>query len=316
MSPVVIQFMKLLSFLPERHVYPLRIGMSRFLPWDPLSGRPSNPLSLFILTSKKDLNVLPLSIGSILSNLNVRNCPITIVSPASILTETKLITERIFHNVKLNFRSDESVLEQFDMERSMFPNSHSLMQILKFLCTLSASTNQSVVFDGDTIFLKERTWASADTIALIVPPEYQISHVRFVMSNFPFIKHSRLGFTTQSQLMDKIEIIRLIERSGGIDKFVSIFLSAMEESLNKSILESFPCEWQVYGDWILAQGKKKTLPCLYKNANVLRSELSLTDCFDWNIASISRVISDLQKRYSNFGTITLHAYLTNSTSSE
>ncbi len=308
--------MKLLSFFPERYVYPLRIGTSHFLPWDPLSGRQSNPLSLFILTSKKDLNVLPLSIGSILSNLDVRDHPITIVSPASILAEAKEISERIFHHVKLNFRSDESVLQQFDMERSMFPNSHSLMQILKFLCTLSASTEQSVVFDGDTIFLKERIWASADAIALIVPPEYQISHVRFVMSNFPFIKHSRLGFTTQSQLMDKVEIIRLVERSGGMNKFVQIFLSAMEESLNMAILESFPCEWQVYGDWMLAQGKKKTLPCVYKNANVLRSELSIADRPDWNIASISRVISDLQTRYSNFGTITLHAYLTNSTSSE
>ena len=201
--PLVLKLLKLSSSLPEQVIFPVRILLARLLPWDPLLLEKSSPMAVFLLTTRKDLDVLPYSLVSAINNIASNRSKITVVSPQECIAEiTGLIKEMCLED-RVSAKSDESLLHQFDLERNVFPNGHSLMQVIKFLCVLSSEIETSIVLDGDTVFLRRRVWNTKNRAVLVVPPEYQASHVRFVSKYFPNIGKSCLGFTTQAQVMNK-----------------------------------------------------------------------------------------------------------------
>ena len=278
------------------------------LPWDPLQYAKQSDLNVFILTTRKDLEVLPFSIYSVLENIALENSQLTIITPQRDLDIVIKIIEEHFPKRGIMTRSDESVLLQFALEPSMFPNSHSLMQILKFLCVLISSSLDSVVLDGDTLFLRRRNWSTAERLLLIIPPEYVNEHVSFVERLFTDTKHFSLGYTTQSQVMRQLWVQEMIASYGGLYSFVKLFTDSMAEYLEGRSSDIFPSEWQLLGDWLLTHHRKRIVFSSYLNLSLDRSLELPKDTVDGDSFRISRTVSEIEAKYHNFGSVSLHAY--------
>lgn len=300
----VVTLLKTLSVFDEAHSGRIRFLLSRLLPWDPLSGLPSNPISLFVLTTKKDLAVLPLSLYSIIEVLSSEGGGVTIVCPESDIENVRLVTNSLRSKHSFEIKSDESILSRNSLKRMDFPNSHSLMQVMKFLCSIESTTDDCLVLDGDTVFFRNKVWSSGESMTLIVPPEYNQAHVGFVRMNFAFFPHHRLGFTTQSQLIRRSLILSLIESSGGLNKFVKIFTTSMKQA-NK---HSFPCEWQLYGDWVCSTLGKKVFVSSYLNKSLVRSAVLDHTLENASFVDLHNLFIDLRRQFPSHGSISLHAY--------
>lgn len=300
----VLKLLRMLSIFDEAYTGYLRFLVSRLLSWDPLSGSSSNFLSYFLLTTEKDLAVLPLSLYSVSETLVGDQEIITIVCPQKDLHSVRMVTDRLQSLGSFVIRSDESILKQYGLKRSDFPNSHSLMQVMKFLCSLVSSTNDCLVLDGDTIYLRNKIWSSGENMTLIVPPEYNKAHVNFVKANFGTIRHSRLGFTTQSQIIRQSLVVRLIETVGGLDKFVNIFTSNMARSTETC----FPCEWQVYGDWVYSTLDQELTFSSYLNKSLPRTQVIKNTLTDASIADLTALFEALRSQFLFLGSLSLHAY--------
>jgi len=307
LRPLVVGLLKICVFFPEKFIFPFRILAARMLPWDPLNPDEEIPISIFILATRKDLETLPYSIVSILMNIASDDSIITIVSPQDCASDVAALLGEIDQENTVQVKTDESLIAQFGLLRAHFPNGHSLMQILKFLCVLSSDLPTSIVLDGDTIFLRRRIWATQNKSVLIVPPEYQTSHVKFVRDRFPIISHSGLGFTTQAQVMRKGWIEEMFMSLGGFDFVLDSFTDSMSQSINNSNSKEFPCEWQVLGDWLMS----------FKNDSVeIGSYLNISGARDIFISSRSVLtldflntwVTDLGKRMPTIASLSLHAY--------
>lgn len=296
-----------LSYLPEKICFPLRIFFCRFLPWDPLIGESEGKLNIFILTTKKDIDVLPFSLVSIIENVGVTNSSFTVVAPQSDLAE---IDERIsFLNFsQIDCCSDESLLNHFGLKRSQFSSGHSVMQILKFLCALKSTGENTLVLDGDTIFLRRRVWVSKKKVILVVPPEYQLQHVNFVRSYFPQIKHSNLGFTTQAQVIKSAWVAQLLDQCGGIQEVAKVFITAMQGHELRINPKIFPCEWQLYGDWVLNFHRNEIEIASYLNLSGNRDEFLPQNYRDISRKEIVDWLSNLTKMLKSTSSLSLHAY--------
>jgi hypothetical protein len=308
LSRFTISALRVTTFIPDKYSYPPRVLFSRLLPWNPLQGNDSLPLAIFILTTKKDIDVLPFSLFSVAKNIANPDSPITIVAPEkdsssihSLLTSLKL-------SQKTEVKSDESMLLEFGLARQAFPSSHSFMQILKFLCALSSEQENVVVLDGDTIFFRRRVWVTSKKITLVVPTEYERTHVQFVVEKFPNIHHSKLGFTTQAQVLRKSWVEEMIAESGGLKEFITLFTNAMREFLSGENLISFPCEWQVMGDWILTNKSGQIEFGSYLNISEVRSNILPRLDSKLSEATLDVLLNELSTEYHNYASLSLHAY--------
>ena len=308
--PLVLRLLKFMSFLPERIVFPMRILLARLLPWDPLSLDKSNSMSVFLLTTRKDFEVLPYSLASAINNIASDISMITVVSPQECISEITTLLKKMRLEEMVSAKSDESLLEKFDLKRNDFPNGHSLMQVLKFLCVLSSQSEASIVLDGDTVFLRRRVWATENRAVLVVPPEYQAAHVRFVKKYFPNIRKSRLGFTTQAQVMKKEWVEEMFQSVGGVEYVIDSFTGAMRNYISDVDLDSFPCEWQFLGDWLMTYKRGSVEIGSYLN---ISSDRNLyISSFDSDVSEDS-LISWLRKLSEDFpfvASLSLHAYKT------
>jgi hypothetical protein len=301
--------LKLTSFFPENLFFPERIFLARFLPWDPLYPNHEETKSIFLLTTSKDLDVLQFSLASVMKNIAREGSAVTIVAPDTCGPLIRNLIRELSFPYPIRLKSDESILEEFGLDRSRFPTGHSLMQIIKFLCVLSSEDSHSIVLDGDTIFLRRRVWATRNRIVLVVPPEYQSSHVHFVERNFQQISHSKLGFTTQAQVMKKDWVQEMVEAVGGLESLVSTFTEAMTKFLTREDLQTFPCEWQFLGDWLLTH-KKDSIE-LSSYLNISRSRVSILPPAgdSKSLEYLDAWVSELTKQFSGEASISLHAYL-------
>ncbi len=300
--------LKILSWNRNKPYFKSRLLLSNMLPWDPLHDKSPSELSVFLLTTRKDLEVLGLSIYSVKKNIAFGGSQLIVVTPVSDLEVVSKIIDENFPNLGIVAMSDEAILEDFNLDRSVFPNSHCLMLILKFLCVLTSPSDDCIVLDGDTIFLRRRTWSDSENLVLVVPPEYICDHVYFVETNFPDVKHFKLGYTTQSQVMRKFWIQEMITSYGGIIKFAELFADAMAKHLEGQPNKAFPSEWQLLGDWLLTFRRDHIVFGSYINLSLDRSiELSLDSSWD-DRERITRLYQKIEQAYPNIGSVSLHAH--------
>ena len=307
LRPFVIGLLKICVFFPERFIFPFRILAARMLPWDPLKSNEEIPMSIFILATRKDLETLPYSIVSILKNISSTESTITIVSPQDCASDVVALLGKIDQENYVKVKTDESLIAQFGLLREHFPNGHSLMQILKFLCVLSGDLPTSIVLDGDTIFLRRRIWATQNRSVLVVPPEYQQSHVKFVRDRFPIISHSGLGFTTQAQVMRKSWVEEMFMSLGGFDFVLSSFTDSMSQNISNSNSKEFPCEWQVFGDWLMSFKHDAVEIGSYLNISGVRHEYT-TSHSALSLEFLNKWVTDLGNRIPSIASLSLHAY--------
>lgn len=306
LAPITASLLKFLSFFPERIVFPFRFLLARFFPWNPLNQSRNNAYDIFILVTAKDFEILPHSLASVMETIAGEFSQIVLVSPENSIEELQLRLHTFLPTADVRIVSDEKLLESLGVSRASLPNSHLAMQLIKFACALESTKLHSLVLDGDTIFLRNRNWAQDNYLTLVVPPEYQLLHVNFVRSYFPEIEHSKLGFTTQSQLIDKASLQDLIETCGGIHIFVHRFVQAMQSWLNDHTLNVYPCEWQVYGDWLVFSQPKRIRFSSYLNMNMSRSAFISLQQKNTSFQDTGNLLAFLRKSFPKIGTITLH----------
>jgi hypothetical protein len=264
-------------------------------------------LHLFVLAAGKDLPVLPLSIQSLVETLSLQISQFTVVTPQINSTDIKKSLVELFPQLDLEFETDESVLGVFGYERDDFPNNHSVMQVLKLLCTLISKEPIVLLVDGDTIFLKSRIWSSENKSLIIIPPEYIRHHVNFVKNRFPCVEHQSLGYTTQSQILERQTLDKLILSVGSIHKLVSHFIDSMKNSENPYVNE-FPAEWQLYGDWAYGTFLERLYPAAYSNIILHRSAVLQSMGIQWTQTLLLETLHHLKREYPSKGTISLHAW--------
>jgi hypothetical protein len=310
LRPLLLRLLKFSSFLPEQVIFPVRILLARLLPWDPLSLEKSCSMSLYLLTTRKDLDVLPYSLTSVIKNIASNESVVTVVSPHDCISEITLLIKNMGLEDRIDAKSDESILEQFDLKRDDFPNGHSLMQVLKFLCVLSSQNEASIVLDGDTVFLRRRVWATENKAVLVVPPEYQASHVRFVTKYFPTVRKSRLGFTTQAQVMNKEWVEEMFNSVGGFKYVISSFTGAMRCHIANVELDSFPCEWQFLGDWLMTHKRESIEVGSYLNMSSDRNLYISSPISDVSEEFLNSLLRILSEDFPSVASLSLHAYKT------
>ena len=305
---IVVPLIKWLVIFPDKYTFPPRLLLTQLLPWDPLSDQKNSPMSVFVLTTKKDIDVLPFSIRSVVNNICSYGDPITVVAPASDLESIQFLLNKANLSDGITLLSDEQMLSFFGLSRGLFPSSHSFMQILKFLCVLSSSFDNTIVLDGDTIFLRRRTWVTENKSVLVVPVEYERLHVNFVREKFYWVRHSGLGFTTQAQVMKKIWVSQMVDEAGGLDEFVSLFTQSMREFLSEENTDSFPCEWQLMGDWTLYKKYNHTELASYLNISAVRNETIPSPAESISLEEVESLLHKLSIQYEKYASLSLHAY--------
>lgn len=297
------------AFDDDPHSYSLRYLLTRFFPWDPLIASSPNPLEIAVLTSPKDLEVLSVSLISALRVSRGEIRAIYVVGPASIAQSAIACIRELPVSIKFQFCSDEELLASVGLDRSSFSSSHAVMQVVKLLCPFLVDTPECLVLDGDTIFLRPRTWSSKERFALVVAQECHGMHLRFNREILGIASDSGLGFTTQSQLLRRDYVANMTTAQGGWHALANAFSLANLQRNPGNRGGIFPSEVQVYGDWCLSHSEIKSHVALSAYSNVALSRNRLREPLPASTLGVEQFLDALKQKIGSFGSVSFHAYL-------
>ena len=304
----IIPFIHFLRFLRITN-YKISSVVLNQLAWNPPVATQLEKYEVFLLVGPRDLSIFPLSLASLNTQLSSTSRHITVVCPESIREQ---ISENIRNyqngSIQIEILTDECLLERFDLERNDFPSSHVFMQIAKFLLTIYANSEKSLILDGDTIFLRNRNWDSGSSEILVIPPEFEITQAEFSKSLLQLSRVSRLGYTTQSQLLSKTKVQGLFNQLGGIRKVSQEFGKAYLEHQAGINPTKFPCEWQLYGDWLRRMDDSPITYLAYSNISESRAILEARGLYLAKQGEIEEFISQIQDKYPELGSLSFHHY--------
>lgn len=305
-----IYSLKILSWFGNRRYFEkskLRFFLTRLLPFDPVKESPSD-ISIVIFTSLKDISILPLSIAGALAAHNGNISSVTIVSPQSTSSEVQSIIHK-FDLAKINYVSDEQLLNQSGLSNFEFIRMNIKMEILKIIAGMSSGSNFVLLLDGDTVLLRKRTWAGTNSYPLMVAQEYSAGHVNYNKRVLNKTNLPGVGFVTHHQLAKKEILIQLVEYFGGIEKLAQSF----EETAAEFYLESkseFPSEWQLIGDFHILKDPSNYKYANFSNLGLAREKLAFLFRNDWDEKSLKDQILYLEGKSPGLGSISFHSYKT------
>jgi hypothetical protein len=304
----VVPLIQLLRFLKITNSKIATLVLNQ-LAWNPPATTQHGKYDVFLLLGPRDLSIFPLSLASLKTQLSETSRHVTVVCPESIKPQ---ITEKIesYRNgdIQFDILADEDLLDQFDLKRIDFPNSHVFMQVAKFLLTIYAKSEKSLILDGDTIFLRNRNWDSGSFEILVIPPEFEIAHAEFSRSLLRLPKVSNLGYTTQSQLLSKTKVKELFHRLGGVKNVSQEFAKAYLEYQAGVNTTKFPCEWQLYGDWLRLVDNSPITYLAYSNISESRNVLESRKLHIAKQEEIEEFIRQIQLKYPEIGSLSFHHY--------
>jgi hypothetical protein len=288
----------------------IRMLLTRVVAWDPLTREKPLPYSIYVLAAPKDLVVLPVSIYSIATNYENFSKKITVVGPLEVKDEIQnvLVELSSLVSIKLEYVSDEEILKKNALKRELFFNGHPVMQILKYLCVLDAPTTYSLLMDGDTVFLKNKTWITKSTTTMILAQENYLIHRAFNQKFAGLNADSGFGFTNQSQILSKQIVSDIVESFGGAILLASLFNETCKKFFENKDRGLFPSELQLYGDWILERSKVHLALSSNRNISVSRSALAKIINSDNDIAGCPETYEFLKSVAPSAGSISFHAY--------
>lgn len=166
-----------------------------------------------------------------------------------------------------------------------------------------------MILDGDTVFLKPRTWVTSNQQLLILSQEYLKMHTNYVRREFQLESKGGLGFTTQSQLFKKSIITAIADYKGGMIELVNNFSASYTEFKNGYSKSHFPAEWQLYCDWIIEKSSVNFQLASNCNYSISRSILKSPDLTSpKGVLKTEVLLTKLRKRVSKLGSISFHDY--------
>jgi hypothetical protein len=282
--------------------------LTRLLPWNPLRGMPPNPLHLFVLTSPKDIELLPYSLISSLQSCEGEISQITVVMPENSLERANEILQEIKRVYPLVIRTDEEILEKHGLRRENFLSGHPVMITLKYLCVLDSGIEDNLVTDGDTLFLRKKTWSSGNSVILTAAQEYQPMHMNYCRGVFNLQSNSGYGFTTQSQLFRKSNVEQIVQYIGSAKKLGLNFAEYYANYMSGLRLDLFPADWQLHSDWTIEKTDLNFRISGYSNIGMSRAAIRFPLIVNPTIQDIDSLLETARKTVPTLGSLSLHDY--------
>lgn len=281
----------------------LRFLLTRFYKFDPLENMKCEKFSLAILTSPKDIEILAYSLASIVEIYKEEIEEIFIVFPESLLKEVAERVEFLDLNMEPTLITDERVIDKYIAKNFKFSSTVPKMESIK-LCLPSLSNSENMlVVDGDTIYLKKRVWRSKNSICQVVAQEYMSEHINFHKDKLNLKCNSGLGFVTHHSFFIRSEIDSIRSAWGGMQELAMAIDSQFQQGFDSG---AFPSEWQMYGDWIFEQKKYKFEAARFDNLGISREALPLVHFPDTKV--ITELLFELKSAVPNLGSLSLHDY--------
>jgi hypothetical protein len=280
--------------------------LSRLYPFDPLRKRPPSPISVAVLTSEKDLEILPYTISGLKYAVTNSIFGLQIVCPEKIRQRVEeTLKELTFsQNIEISVLTDEEILSHVNLENFNFVSSVAKMELLKLLIGY-ASEYPILVLDGDTLLLRARNWISGKDQISPVAQEYFVGHVNFSLRTLDLQEGSGLGYVTHHALFVSEQVRKIIEATGGVERLATEINNGIKKGWGDH--GEFPSEWQLYGDSCgMSEAFMKRYPANFSNIGIDRKLLKLQahpsekDCL--------KLLSRIKVAAPALGSISLHDY--------
>jgi hypothetical protein len=275
---------------------------TRLLPANPLP-RGKMYLPTVLICAAKDLEILPYSLQSVVKYLSDKE-DLSILVPKSIVADVHRILSEL--EISAQIITDEHLIEKFSIEKNSFIEKAARMQLLKLLAALSLNHQELLIVDGDTIFLKSRTWTQNEKIIFPISQEFLTRHANFNRNRLNFLSNSGLGFVTHHQVVCKKCVQEIVLIAGGISILAKAMQSAFSDPSNWG--NEYPSEWQFMGDFILESDKHTVVPVRFANIGIERKSIELELGKSSSSAEMLREIEQLSNKNPAIYSISLHSY--------
>jgi len=278
---------------------------TRLFPYDPLCGTDQSSFGLIVLISAKDLEILPYSLISILRLYRSKLEKIWIIAPSLLSTEIEKSTNEISNafGIEIEHQSDEEICRLAGLPDYFFNNSHAKMEFVKLAASTFHPSEEILVVDGDTLYLKKRVWSNPTSIVLALAQEYYVEHVAFHHRILDLKSRFGLGFVTHHSYFVKKSVVQIVLKFGGLQKLAR----AIGDGLSNGFASgSFPSEWQMYGDWSLEMSTKNVKIANFNNLGVSRNIFPLLS--NPTIKEVDDFLVKIKSVAPTLGSLSLHDY--------
>jgi hypothetical protein len=280
--------------------------LSRLFPFDPLRDHYPSPISVAVLTSEKDLDLLPFSIASLKHAVTNPIIVLNIVCPSRSKSEVENILKEASFSLdfEINVSTDEEILSNAGLSNTDFVSSVAKMEILKLVLG-SLSASPILILDGDTLLLRPRTWISDSTQITPVAQEYFLGHKNFSERLLNQQIQTGLGFVTHHALFVPEQVKRIFGLVGGVQKLANEINNGVERGWTSQ--GEFPSEWQIYGDSLsTTKSAVQPIPASFSNIGMNRTILGIKGGVSQ--ADCMSVLNQLKMAAPPLGSISFHDY--------
>jgi hypothetical protein len=306
-SAIALIVLQLISKYPYIESIWIRFFLTRLFPFDPLEEE-SCDLEIFIFTSWKDLEILPLSVLGASQCHKGKVTRITVVHPHIIREEVTVILDSLSQlAIPLLQMSDEQLLSSYSLSDNSFSRSNIKMEIVKIIAAFESQERFSLLIDGDTVLLRPRNWATKDNYLLIVAQEYTRAHIDYHRAFFRNYKNQGLGFVTHHQLIKTKNIRSLVSTFGGIISMATSFEECSLDFYTKNG-QRFPSEWQLIGDFQFSEETQLVKLANFSNVGLSRTRLRLLFLGLRDVTLLQNQLDMLRKKTPGLGSISFHQY--------
>jgi hypothetical protein len=286
----------------------LRNVLTRSLVWDPLQVSNPDELNLYILTSPKDIELLQYSLLSAIQSIHGGVNKINVVIPESVHALTVKYLEPFSKNYQVRILTDEELLNKSGLVRSDFSSTHVIMLAIKFLCALDSESENVLIFDGDTIFLRSRAWRAKNRILLVVSQEHLSRYSRYCRTAFGLKSDSGFGFITQSQLFLRSVVQAIVNQVGSPKELALNFEKYYSKYQIDPKVDVFPVDWQLHADWVIERTQLEPLYGSYCNLSMSRHNLIIPLTGESSLVEIESKLDLIRGCVPKLGSLSLHAF--------
>jgi hypothetical protein len=264
------------------------------------------PIEILIVSSHKDIEILPMTIESILKNcINPIDCITLIVQKNSIATVSNLLEQ--FTDVSVTFRiHDEETLVSQEFRNHLaeiYKNRYGwvLQQVLKIDYVLNCNKRGVLVFDADTVLLKRMGFLQRNSrqVLLISSELHSKYFAQLLLLGFHPIKPWMS--TVAHHMLIQPDLLRSALKEIQAKSAEDLIRTIEEKDVNlNSSLSPFSIDYELYGQWLMSNKKEIVMLKLTENIELRRSLES------------TRLVEDLlltDQSKLKFTSASLHSYL-------
>jgi hypothetical protein len=286
-------------------LYPRHI-LSRLFPFDPLKNQYPTPISVALLTSDKDLGVLPFSIASLKYAATNPIISLSVICPSHSKQKVERILRKASYptDFEIVVSTDEEILSNAGLGAIDFVSSVAKMETLKIVIGYQ-SRSPILILDGDTLLLRPRNWISNSLQITPVSQEYFLGHKNFSerLLNHPI--KTGWGYVTHHALFAPEQILHILEVVGGLGNLANEINSGIEKGW--TLQPEFPSEWQLYGDSLFTSGSAiRAVPANFSNIGMNRKILGSTG--EASQADCITLLNRIKTAAPVLGSISFHDY--------